>query len=372
MKVVHVVRQFSPAVGGLEEAVLKLCMALRRAGIEVEVVTLDRVFGDAGAALPAVAQVEGIPVRRIPYRGSTRYPLAPAVLRHIGDADLVHVHAIDFFFDFLALTRPIHRKKLIASTHGGFFHTEFAQKLKRVFFNTVTRSSALAYGAICASSENDAATFATIAPGRVVTIENGVDIDKWRDGASRGWQRSMVSIGRFASNKRPELLIPLIRELRALNPEWRLTLVGRPWDIQAEQLTALAQANGVEDAVRIVVSPSDRQILDEIAGASYVVSSSAYEGFGLSAVEGMSAGLVPLLSPIPPFAKLVRESGCGRLVAFEQPQAEALELERWHQDAVGRAGALRAASLSAAAGYGWHGAAMRFAEQYAKIVGTAP
>ena len=37
-----------------------------------------------------------------------------------------------------------------------------------------------------------------------------------------------------------------------------------------------------------------------------VASASEYEGFGVAAVEGMSAGLFPVLSDIPTFRNLVR------------------------------------------------------------------
>jgi alpha-1,3-mannosyltransferase len=52
-------------------------------------------------------------------------------LRHLRDADIVHVHAIDFFFDFLGWTKPLHGKKLVVSTHGGFFHTSFIRGHRR-------------------------------------------------------------------------------------------------------------------------------------------------------------------------------------------------------------------------------------------------
>src|ERR1700727_2164921 len=95
LKIVHVVRQFSPSVGGLEASVLSLARAQRRRlGIDASVVTLDRVFGDAGR-LGAEDIVEGVPVCRLPWCGSSRYPLAPSVLKHLQSADVVHVHAID-------------------------------------------------------------------------------------------------------------------------------------------------------------------------------------------------------------------------------------------------------------------------------------
>ena len=69
MRILHVVRQFHPAVGGLENMVLSLARAQRDAGLDVEVLTLNRRFQDMGTILPAEDRVDDIPVRRIPFFG---------------------------------------------------------------------------------------------------------------------------------------------------------------------------------------------------------------------------------------------------------------------------------------------------------------
>lgn len=97
MKVVHVVRQFHPSIGGMEEVVLNVARQHQATSADtVEVVTLDRVFTDPGAQLAQQETYQGLPIRRIGYRGSSRYPLAPSVLSAIRSADLVHLHGIDF------------------------------------------------------------------------------------------------------------------------------------------------------------------------------------------------------------------------------------------------------------------------------------
>jgi hypothetical protein len=56
-------------------------------------------------------------------------------------------------------------------------------------------------------------------------------------------------------------------------------------------LRNLAGIAGVSDAVHFVIDPSDDQLRSLIGEASYFGCLSAYEGFGLAAVEAMSAGL---------------------------------------------------------------------------------
>ena len=64
----------NPAIGGLEDAVSNLAVALKRdCGITTSVVTLDRQFSRLDATLPPRDTYQGVPVQRIPFRGSTRF-----------------------------------------------------------------------------------------------------------------------------------------------------------------------------------------------------------------------------------------------------------------------------------------------------------
>ena len=87
MRIAHVTRQFTPAVGGLENVVHNLARAQLSGGHQVRVITLNRDFARPDLVLPARENIEGIDVVRLPYRGSRRYPIAPTVLRHIKGAE---------------------------------------------------------------------------------------------------------------------------------------------------------------------------------------------------------------------------------------------------------------------------------------------
>ena len=369
MHILQVVRQYRPMIGGLEEAVRNLSVELARSnGFSVSVLTLDRSFRNPVARLADAEVIDGIPVRRIPYIGSSRYPVAPAVLRHVQDADLVHVHGIDFFFDFLALTKVFHRKPLVASTHGGFFHTAFAGNLKRLFFRHVTRRSARAYSAICASSESDGTLFAAIAPDKVEIIENGVAVDKWRDAASIDLRKSIIAIGRFSENKRLAALIETVDALNRLDSAWQLTIVGQESDLSADDLRQFIRRTKRGGTIRVHTNVSDAGIADLIAGTSYIASASQFEGFGLAAVEGMSAGLVPLLSPIPPFRKLISESGAGAIIDFEKPEQAAQRILAVHAELARNHHVPRRACVEFAGRYGWGTVAAKMATVYRRAI----
>ncbi|MBB5699309.1 glycosyltransferase family 4 protein [Sphingomonas yantingensis] len=319
LAITHVVRQFHPGIGGMEECVLQLARYQVAGGHRVRVVTLDTIFDDPAARkLPHAEMLDGIEIRRVPWRGSKRYPLAPGVLGVLGTPDLVHVHGVDFLSDYLALTQPVHRRILILSTHGGFFHTPFAGRMKLLYFNSITRALLTRYAGVAASSQSDFERFAQIRHRNLDLIENGVTVDKFR-GLARRDARTILYFGRLAPNKGLAALVAWFAALVAADPDWRLIVAGRPMGVTLESLRAQAAALGIAERVETVDTPSDAQIATLIGRSSVYASASTYEGFGLAAIEGASAHLYPLLNDIPPFRRTVDGLGFGRIVDFADP-----------------------------------------------------
>lgn len=368
-RVVHVVRQFWPLRGGMEESVRQLTRELaHHSDADVSVVTLDRAFAD-GTEFPAVDSIDGVSVRRIPYRGSYRYPIAPSVFAETAHADLIHVHGIDFLFDAMAAARSVRNVPLVASTHGGFFHTAFASRLKQVWFNTLTRASVRAYDCIGASSVGDAERFRTIADGRVELIENGVDIDKWADASSQDAPPVLIAIGRWSSNKNLEAAFALLAALRRRDPAWRLIVAGEPYDRHRADLDGWVAKHDVADAVEIHQGPTTEALAGLIGRSTYLLSTSDYEGFGLTVVEGLSAGLVPVLSDILNYRLFVERAGVGLIYDTAAPAAGADALSVLHARMQGERAAQRSRAITGAAGYSWPGVAARWAAVYDRALG---
>jgi alpha-1,3-mannosyltransferase len=371
MHIVHVVRQFRPSIGGLEDVVWELATGQAAAGQQVRVVTLDRIFrAPSPARLPEREMDSGVEIVRIPFTGSTRYPIAPSVIRHIRDADIVHVHGIDFFFDYLAWTTGLHRRPLVVSTHGGFFHTSWAARLKRIYFATFTRLALSRYAGVATVSAADDALFRSIRTRGISCIENGVNLDKYRGCAAPNLSKTLIAVGRLSGNKRLDLLISFLAAVRRADPDWRLIVAGRPWDVSAEDLKAMARDAGVDEAVEIVASPSDQELRALMGRCSILLSASEYEGFGVAAVEGLSAGLVPVLSGIAPFRRLVGRTGIGRIVDFAEPSAAAAELLAYWSEIESDHAQLCRRAMRAAEDYDWRRVGKRYQAFYDAVLGT--
>lgn len=370
LRIVHVVRQYLPSRGGMEDVVFNIAhMQQELHGQRPSIVTLDHVFRQS-EVLPTDEVLDGIPVHRLPYSGSERYPLFPAVLRSLGEADVVHVHGIDFAFDYLSLTRWWHRKPMVACTHGGFFHTRFAQRAKKVFFHSVTRCTARGYRRILASSANDGAMFRQLVPGeRVRVIENGVDIEKFAGASSPTLQPTLIYVGRWSAHKGLPRTLALLAALRRIDPRWRLIAAGREYDdLDRHALARMAQDEGVGDAVTLLPNPDNETIRAAMGQASYSVCLSRHEGFGLAAIEAMSAGLVPILSAIPPFERLAAETKLPLIVPEDATEAAGLVAEL-HRSLAHRHAAVRMQAQASVQSYSWRNVVGAYVEEYERAIG---
>ncbi|MBB3135192.1 alpha-1,3-mannosyltransferase [Rhizobium pisi] len=364
--IVHVVRQFLPNRGGLEDVVANLGRQTVRRGYRVRVVTLDSLFTAPEDKLPPRENIDGIEVVRIPWSGSSRYPLAPQVFRHIGDADLVHVHAIDIFFDALAWGRLLHGKPMIVTTHGGFFHTRKYAAIKKIWFRTLTRASAMAYRRVVCCSASDLRQFSEIVPDSLL-IENGADIGKFADTASRRAKRRIVTIGRFSVNKRLDHLLNAIAALKTRHPEWHLDIVGAESDLNRANLEDEIESRNLTGRVTLHVSRDNDTIRRIIAEASLFASASEYEGFGLVALEAMSAGLLPVLNANDAFQTLAGRHPVIRLADFQNSGAAAAAIEAAYEGLAREPDAIRAGLLDAARGYSWDIVASRYIDLYRSL-----
>jgi alpha-1,3-mannosyltransferase len=327
MKLLQITRQYLPSTGGLESAVEGLSKAVKDAGHEVRIVTLKKIFG-TGEEAPAESVVNGLNVSRIPHWGSRRYPIAPSVFNRINDCDLLHIHAVDFFVDFLSLSRMIHRRPIVLSTHGGFFHTQWLNWFKSAYFKTITRHSLKQVGAVICVSEHDYEIFSEIVPkGKLHLVRNGVQLEGYAKLEKAITPGLLVGIGRLSPNKGIDRLIHAVAEVRKTYPGVRLIWVGPDEENRMAGLRQLGHDLGLGDAVKFTGRVEVAEIESLLSRAHLFVSGSSYEGYGLSTIEAMSSGTVPLVTRVGIHPQLIRNGESGFLVESDTPSlAEGLRI----------------------------------------------
>jgi alpha-1,3-mannosyltransferase len=295
MRILQVARQFHPKIGGIESCVLNLSRGLAERGHHVEVVTLDRDLQN-GRPLDSSARIDSVPVHRIPYLGPRRYPIAPSWLRFTDDFDVIHIHGIDFFVDSAAFGKllGLQRKPFVVTTHGGIFHTPAWRRLKRLYWRHVLSRSLGAADAVVAVSDNDASLFGSIVPPhKLVTIPNGIDSLFAQARAARVRGR-LVCVGRVGEGKAIDRIIQLLPKVANEFPDLDLVIAGPDENGTAERLRRTAAAVGLQSKVRTVGELPLPELAQLVASAQLLVSAAAHEGFGITTVEALSAG-VPVL-----------------------------------------------------------------------------
>ncbi len=349
MRVLLVARVFWPNIGGIEKHVQWLAEALRARGHEANVLTLDRAFED-GRALPARERLGDIEITRVPFFGSTRYPLAPGVIKHLSSYDVVHVHAVDFLVDWLVATKPVHRKPVVLSTHGGFFHTAFASQAKKLWFHTATRAMLAGVDGLVFTSDQDRDLFAAVSR-RGVTIRNAVDLAPWQALARAPVEGRWVTLGRVDVHKGLSRLLKALAAVRDRDPRaFSLRVLGPS---VVEGLTAALEAErdalGLGERVRFEGKVPTETMHEAVRTAQLGLWPAEYESFGISVVETMAAGLVPVLHDNRAFRYFV-EGQSGLLTDFGDPERAAADLRRARDLDLGAWGA---AAARKAQSYGW-------------------
>jgi alpha-1,3-mannosyltransferase len=296
----------------MENCVLHISRGLLARGHAVEVVTLDRDLQD-GTPFPRSETVDSIPVHRIPYFGSRRYPIAPSWMRHIRDFDVIHIHGIDFFVDSAAAGRRLglHSSPVVVSTHGGIFHTSAWRSLKQSYWKSVLKYSLGAVETVVAVSDIDASLFQSIVPPhKLVTIPNGIDVAFRRARADRVRGR-LVCVGRVSRSKRIDNVIRLVAAVADDFPDVELLVIGPDLDGTGGALMDLASQFGLAARVRILGQLPMAAMASLVASAHLYISAAPHEGFAITTVEAMSAGIPVLVTRTGIHERVVRDALSG-------------------------------------------------------------
>ncbi len=288
-------------------------------GHDVEVLTLDKIFHTQKGKLQQKETIGALTIHRTSFFGKRRFfiPLLnPKILKKF---DIVHVHNTDFFFEYCAFFGTLFKKKMVATTHGGFFHTSNFSLIKKIYFNVITRLSCKAYKALFAISENDHKTF----KGKhknLLLFPNA--IEPLGDYLTMG--QDYMYFGRLAAHKGIEDLIKtyslVIKNTGTMS---KLHIVGPQWDVKIDDLKKLAEELGMHDHIIVHGALSNDDLHKVAKQCGFFVSGSTYEGFGMTLLETMAVGMIPFVQPNESFKELVGKAGIGVCVDYQDPECAA-------------------------------------------------
>ena len=321
-KVVMVIAQFYPLLGGAEIQAQKLAAALRARGVEIFVLT--RRIKNA----PAYESVDGIPVYRsirsvnVPLLFGVLYVISVAwfLYKRRNEYSIIHCHILQEYQTFVALVfKLLFNKKVIAkmSSSGP---TSDVKLMKNTLAGRVTirlMRNADRIISLCSQSTSELLEEGMPAD-RVAQIANGVDTSRFTISARRSNNRKMITfIGRLDGYKGVDCLLGAFRQVIQGCPDVTLKLVGDGPD--AMELTRQAEALQIQG--RVVFRGRQVDVAKELSETDIFVLPSLSEGMSNVLLEAMACGLPVVATEVGAAADMISNRVNGMLVPPGNPAA---------------------------------------------------
>lgn len=368
-RVVMVIAQYPPVIGGTERACQRLSTALVRAGHTVTVLTRQ------AAGAPEREATDGVEVVRIPVSGGRiRSALgfiagALSCLRGIPH-DVVHCHQALSPATIGALARRLGGRPVVVKLAGPGAAGDLAT-VRRGPLSPVRRWVLSAVnGWICPSAELVGEITSFLPAARTWQVPNGVDAAGLEPLApeSREALRSRLGLrGRtilFTGALRPEKNLPLlVRAVSHLPLDVELAIVGE--GAMRPAIEAAVRERDLSARVRLVGAVAD--VRPWLLAADVFALPSASEGMSNSLLEAMAAALPVVASDVPGNASLARHGEHALLCEANSEPALAQALADIMSDP-GRARRLGAAARERIlSDYALDSVARRVAQIYAEL-----
>jgi glycosyltransferase involved in cell wall biosynthesis len=254
--------------------------------------------------------------------GVTLHPLAPGrepsprnlidlqrLARLVAGADVIHAHSSKAgFLTRLAAALRGRRRRAVFTPHGWSF---WMQGRRSPLWLTLERRAATWCRTIVAVSghERDAGVGAGVGhAGQYAVIPNGIEPERFGRPPSPEPGR-IITVGRLAPPKRPDLALRALSELRREHPHARLDIVAEgPLRAETE---ALVRELGLGDAVRLLGKRDD--VPELLSRAQCFLLTSDYEGCPYTVLEAMAAGVPVVSTRAGGLPELVAEGETGLL-----------------------------------------------------------
>lgn len=319
MRILHVTHHFHPCIGGIETFVKGLCTNLKKQGIDSEVLCLNKC-PNSKEKLPKTAEFEGMKITRIGFIDLKYYKVAFFPLSLLKKFDVIHIHNIGFFSDFLLLTKFLHKKPIVISTHGGIWHTKKMFFLKKIYFEIFQYALLNTADLLIADSVSDFELFSKKIK-KIKLLENAIDFSKFSGIKKQTFEPNFLFLGRLSKNKNIPALINVFEIVCKSNPNVKLFIVGQNFDENIQELKSTIAKKNLEKHIFLTGQLSEKELKKIIEKCSYCIYASTFEGFGISVLELMSAGLIPILNKISAFQRFVAHQKNGFLCNFSDKKA---------------------------------------------------
>ncbi len=334
MRILHIIQNFFPCVGGAELHTYELCKHLAAKGYDVCVATSTK-----GASSRAVQEeVDGVLVFRFPNvqvgEYQTIHPTLYTWLTKAAKAfDVVHAHGLRSPYSLASAQVSRRRgKPLVLTLHGVFDPRNWAETLiKKPFDATATKYILKQCKAIIAVSEFEKQAFSQRFPSfshkatlvhRGVTIYDVGDEDKREALKSFGLEGNKVvlTVSRLAPYKGLEFLLQSIPHVLKRRSDVVFAIVGEDWGY-GERLRKMSRLLGVEKSIRFLGPVYGTKLAALYKASDVYVMPSAFEASATTLKEALCYGVPVVATKVGLAPELLRDGENGYLVDYGDAEA---------------------------------------------------
>jgi len=330
MKILFVLENFYPNIGGVETLFKSLTEQLVREGHEVMVIT-TRLNDD----MPAEENLNGVQIRRYPFFNRYTFTLFAVfpIMRHIRQYDIVHTTSYNAGLPAY-ITSKLFRKKVVITFHevwgklwfelpymgrvAKWGHYLFEQMLTKFRYD---KFIAVSHSTADSMRENG------IKEKRIATIYNGLDYERI-DRFDRKIQASedkrpftYTYYGRLGISKGLDILLDAATILNEKHPNTRLKIIipTTPESLFKNIIKTIKKYQ-LESHIELKHHLSSEALVLELKNSDCVVIPSYSEGFCYVAVESIALG-IPVISSDK---KALKEVISGRYIKMNKFSANDL------------------------------------------------
>jgi glycosyltransferase involved in cell wall biosynthesis len=120
-------------------------------------------------------------------------------------------------------------------------------------------------------------------------------------------------VGRLDANKDPVTVVNAFINYLSVQPLARLYMIYQTEELLNEVRSLIGSDSKAKEGIILVGKIPHQQMQEWYSSADFIISSSHYEGSGISVCEAMSCGCIPVVSDIISFRKMTGPGKCGLL-----------------------------------------------------------
>ncbi|HET6818687.1 MAG TPA: glycosyltransferase family 4 protein [Mycobacteriales bacterium] len=321
MRVLHVTDTYLPRRGGIELHVHDLAQAQRRAGDEVDVLTLTR----ARAVEPAESAGSLLrPADHADLVDKLRFVLAHRRRGRTAGYDVVHAHCSTFSPLVFATLAAADGLPTAVTAHS--LWRRYTPLYRAGDYAGRWSTWPIAWSAVSEAAA-EAVRRAAARPLQVDVVPNGIDPTAWPhvERSPQPGRLRVISVMRLAPRKRPLALLRILhRAALAMPPGTKLEAVVVGDGPQAGAMRRYLRRHDLEDLVTLAGHQPRPEIARRLADADVFLAPATLESFGIAALEAAATGVPVLGRRRTGLAEFVVDGAGGLLVDSDAGIAEAL------------------------------------------------